>query len=161
MVRRIFLAALFLLLTGNFLSAAQPLPNKSDEIAKDFTLKDLGGNLVSLSDFKGKPVVLFFWTTWCPHCRGELNVLNEEYEKIKKDGAELLAIDAGEKPSKVDNFTKSHGLAFRVLVDEDTQVAQSYNIIGVPSYVFIDKRGYIAYRGHHFKKEIYSRLISQ
>lgn len=160
-VRRIFLTGLFLLSMQNFLCAVEPVKSGVDELAADFTLPDLENKEVSLSDFKGRPVILFFWATWCPHCRGELKTLNDEYEKIRNDAVELLGISTGETRFKVDNFTKTYHLAFRILLDEDTQVAQSYDIIGVPTFIFIDKQGRIVYRGHRFERKTYNQLISQ
>ena len=139
--------------------AAQPLKSVSDDLAADFTLLDLGKSRVSLSDFKDKPVILFFWTTWCPFCLNELKMLNNIYAEMTKDGVELLAINAGEPFYKVDNFAKRYNLAFRVLLDEDGEVSDSYGVMGVPTYIFIDKKGYIVSRRHSFSKKIYKDLI--
>lgn len=161
MVRRIFLGVLFLLSAAGFSSAAEPrIPDtdKGGEIAQDFTLKDLSGKQVSLSDFKDKPVILFFWSTTCPFCRDELNTLNREYERIKDEGVELFAISVREPGSKVNRFVKNFQPAFPVLLDEDTLVAQLYDIIGVPTYVFIDRGRNIVFRGHRFTEKKYNLL---
>jgi peroxiredoxin len=81
------------------------------------------------------------------------------YKEIVKDGLELLAINAGEPFYKVDNFAKRYNLAFRVLLDEDGEVSDSYGVMGVPTYIFIDKKGYIVSRRHSFSKKIYKDLI--
>jgi len=159
LVKKIGLVVLLFLSAQTLLFAAQPLKSKSGDLAANFNLSDLGNKRVSLSDFKDKPVILFFWTTWCHFCRGELKMLNNIYAELAKDGLELLVINIEEPFYKVDNFTKKYNLAFRVLLDEDGTVAYSYGVIGVPTYIFIDKKGYIVYRSHSFSEEIYKGLI--
>ena len=87
--RQMFTVSLFLVMlfsgTG-FLSAAARLSNDLtvSEIAPEFKLSSLSGNKASLSDFKGKPVILFIWATWCPYCVRELAYLEKSYVDIKK-----------------------------------------------------------------------------
>lgn len=128
----------------------------------DFKLQDLNQETVTLSNYRDKQVVLlFFWTTWCPYCRTELKVINDRYEKLAKDGLQVLAINVGESTSKVLNFTKRYNLAFRILLDKDTTVASSYRILGVPTYILIDKRGYIRFEDNRFPQGKYKDLISE
>lgn len=125
-------------------------------VAADFELHDLQGNTVTLSSYKDKqPVILFFWTTWCPFCRTELKVLSDKYPELIKDGFEVLAINVGEYPRVVDNFIKKHSLPYRVLLDKDTAVAGAYQLVGIPTYVVVDKKGYIRFKGHTFPKHKY------
>jgi peroxiredoxin len=77
--------------TGGVSVAKQP-----QKAAPNFRLKDLNQGQVELSSFKGKkPVVLFFWTTWCPYCLRELKHMNSLAEQLNKQGIELLAINSG------------------------------------------------------------------
>ena len=85
-MKKINLVVLSLVLVQNFLFAAQPLRTETSELATNFTLLDLENKEFSLSDFKGKPVILFFWTTWCPYCRGELKKLNTMHAQFLRDG---------------------------------------------------------------------------
>jgi peroxiredoxin len=155
-----------------FLSAGCPLAKeqpsekpaaeeqRQKEPAPDFTLQDLDENAFILSSYKDKqPVILFFWTTWCPFCRQELKTLKGLYPQLKKEGLELFAIDAGEPKHRVDNFIKKYMLDFKVLLDRDTNVAYSYDISGVPAYVLVDKKGYIVFKGHYFPLAEYKKLI--
>ncbi|MCX5702076.1 MAG: TlpA disulfide reductase family protein [Candidatus Omnitrophica bacterium] len=160
---RLFFLFFLLLSIQNYALAVQPLriQNNVETIAVDLKLLDSENNPVSLSDFKDKPVILFFWTTWCPYCRKELKALADKYENFKKDGLELLPINVGESASKVERFIRSYQLPFRVLLDEDTVVADSYNILGVPTYIYINKRGLIVSKGHYFSQGDYQKLISQ
>ncbi|MCX5703901.1 MAG: TlpA disulfide reductase family protein [Candidatus Omnitrophica bacterium] len=129
-------------------------------LAQDFILKDLNQNTVILSSYKNKqPVLLFFWTTWCPYCRGELKVLNGIYPELTKEGWEVFAIDVDEPAYRVESFLESYGLIFKVLLDKDAAVMESYGLFGVPTYVLVDKEGYIVFKDHYFPKGEYKKLI--
>lgn len=131
-------------------------------LAPDFTLQDLNQNTFTLSNYKNKQaVMLFFWTTLCPFCREELKFLKENYPDLAKDGLVLAAIDAGESFSRVENFTKSYNFPFRVLLDKDYAVAYDFGVMGVPTYVLVDKKGYVRIIEHYFPKEKYKSIISE
>ncbi|MDD5432331.1 MAG: TlpA disulfide reductase family protein [Candidatus Omnitrophica bacterium] len=130
--------------------------------APDFKLNDISGKEVSFSSLKGnKPVILFFWTTWCPYCRAELKELMNLSGDFKKDGVELLVIDVGEEKYKVESFLKARSLNLNVLLDNDSSVSQSYELLGVPTYVFITKAGEIALKDNSFSKDAYRLLITK
>lgn len=149
----LFSALLFGFFTFTNLSAAREMP------APDFKLEDLSGTTVELKSFKGKrPVLLFFWTTWCPYCQRELKVLNTRLENLEKTGVELIAIDVGEPASRVNRVVKNYNLAFKVFLDEDSSVANSYGILGVPTFVLVDKKGYISFVDNYFPDEEIKRL---
>jgi peroxiredoxin len=129
-------------------------------LAPDFSLQDLNKNTYTLSSYRSKqPVILFFWTTWCHFCRRELKMLKDIYPQLQKDGAELLAISVKEPAYKVDNFLKGYVLNFKVLLDRYATVAAAYDILGVPTFVLIDKKGRIVFRTNYFPKEKYKELI--
>lgn len=156
----VFLFTAMFLLSSVCLEAAEPLAKKVS-LAEDFKLIDLNKRTFSLSDYKGKqPLMLFFWTTWCPFCRKELKVLSDNYDNLKKDGIEILAIDVGEPDSKVDSFLKNQALAFTVLLDKDSIAARAYEVLGVPTYVLINKRGEIVQQDNRFP-ENYKDLVSK
>lgn len=139
------------LLFSAFISFGYAAENKS---APAFQLMDLNDKLVSLNDYKDKQaVILFFWTTWCPYCREELKQLNQEYAGFARDSIELLAINVGEPKYKVEPFVLSHKLNFEVLLDKDSLVADAYELMGVPTYVVVNKSGQIVSAGNHFPKE--------
>lgn len=130
--------------------------------APDFTLRDLSQKSFTLGNYKDKQaVLLFFWTTWCPFCRTELKILKERYPELAKEGLELGAINAGESASKVENFAKSYNLPFRVLLDTDTSVSGDFGILGIPTYILVDKEGYVCLTTHYFPKEKYKSIISK
>jgi peroxiredoxin len=128
----------------------------------DFQLKDVNQETVILSSYIDKqPVLLFFWTTWCPYCRKELKIINSRYGELTKEGLELLPINVGESPERVNNFLKKDSLAFRVLLDQNGDAANSFGILGVPTYILIDKKGKILFQGHTFPEKEYKKLISR
>jgi len=129
--------------------------------APNLQLSDLNGTLYSLSEYKDKqqPVILFFWTTWCPYCRQELRVLKDKYEELLTDGWELFAVNVGESASKVDSFIKNASLPFKVLLDKTASVTKSFGVFGVPTYVVIGKDGLIRAMEHYFPEDTIKELI--
>jgi peroxiredoxin len=135
------------------LTAAAPKEEKKD-LAPNFVLKDLDQIKVELSSFKDKkPVVLFFWTTWCPYCQKALKNLNRDLPQLSHEGYEILAINAGEPEAKVARFVKSNGLAFRVILDVDSKASDAYRVYGVPVYFLVDKKGYLRLSDNYFPRE--------
>jgi peroxiredoxin len=115
--------------------------------ASDFTLRDLDGKQVHLSDFGGKVVLLDFWATWCVPCQAELPQLEELYEKNKDAGLVVvgIAMDGPESVAQVLPFAHRYNLSFPTLLDEETRVVNAYNPQRIaPMTVLIDKRGIIA-----------------
>lgn len=116
--------------------------------ATDFTLRDLEGRQVQLSDYLGKNVVLInFWATWCLPCQAELPLLQQIYDKHKDKGLVILAVsmDGPETVAQVPGHAQRYGLSFPVLLDEETKVVAAYNPKRTaPLTVEIDRRGQIA-----------------
>lgn len=109
------------------------------KLAPDFTLLDLNGQQVSLSDFRGKYVLINFWATWCKYCDAEMPDLQRLY-----DGNEdlvVLAVNVQEEKGVVENYIKKGGYDFPVVLDQDGQVAISYLVSAFPTSYFVDKEG--------------------
>ncbi len=133
----------------------------SSKLAPDFTLNDVYQNAYTLSSYKDKQaVILLFWTTWCPFCRKELKVLNGLYSGLAEDGVEVLSINAGEDPNTVQNFVENNNLAYRVLLDRDNHVSTLYGLIGVPTYILINKQGEIVFKENYFPANEYKDLLA-
>jgi len=157
---KFFLISGIIFLTGISCIQAKSPEGKEKEVALDFKLQDLSKNSVALSDYKGKkPVAIIFWTTWCPYCRSELNNLNQKYPQLAKEGWEVLAIDVEEPSSLVEAFLKKRPLTFKVLLDLDAQVAHSYGLFGVPTYILVNKEGFVVFKDNYFPEDKYRELI--
>ena len=145
-----------------FLIASARLPQELSvgEIAPEFQLSSLSGKNVALSDFKGKPVILFIWATWCPYCVRELAYLEKSYTDIKKNGVELLAIDSGEPKERVARYLNNRKIEFPILLDTDSRISYVYNVIGIPTLVLVDAQGKIKFQGNNLP-ENYLQILSQ
>lgn len=128
--------------------------------APDFRLIDTKGELVDLASFKDKKsLILLFWTTWCPYCRRAMRDLNQEYAQLESLDIEVLAINIMERASRIKLFLSSFPVKFKILLDRDGRVADSYHLVGVPTYVLIDKRGRVRFNKNYFPKSDYQRLL--
>lgn len=115
-------------------------------ISPNFTIEDMEGNIVSLDDFKGKPVFINFWASWCGPCRDEMPFIDEAYQKYK-DQIGFLMINEIEtekkKLSSVESFMQEFNLSFPVLLDRQSKVADLYKVYGYPTSYFINSNGTI------------------
>lgn len=121
----------------------------------DFTLTSLDGKNVTLSELRGKKVVLNFWATWCPPCKAEMPHMQNYYEQYaKKDNVEIIAVNltseerdvtADAKIDSVMTFRDSFDLTFPILLDQDPKnsIGIAYQILTIPTTYFIDSNGYI------------------
>lgn len=143
-----------------FLSAVKLLSAQGNLPAPDFQLQDTRQDIVTLSSYKNKqPVILLFWASWSPFCQKELSVLNDMYAGLIKEGIEVLSINSGESPDKVDDFIRNYNLAYRVLLDKDTQASGLFQTKGFPTYVLIDEKGNIVFQDDYFPYTEYKDLI--
>lgn len=103
-------------------------------------LTNLDGEMVSLSDFKGKPVLVNFWATWCPPCLAEMPLIQEYADRYKNDLV-VLAINAGEDESVVRDFVTVHNLTLIILLDPANVASAQHRIYGYPTSLFFDADG--------------------
>ncbi len=130
---------------SNAASTILPTISNMNQAAPDFTLTNLQGEAVKLSDFKGKKVIINFWATWCKYCVTEM----PDIEKFHQNNPNVVILGVNVDPSSdVARFVKDKGLTFPILLDNEMKVATSYLIQPLPTTYFIDEEG-IAY----FKKE--------
>ncbi len=117
---------------------------KVGDAAPDFSLMDLTNRSVSLSDYRGKKVVLLdFWATWCGPCRMEMVGLQALLDKFKGKDFEILSLDQGESADQVRQFITRKQYGFHALLDTDGQVGAKYGVRGIPTLVLIDRNGAI------------------
>ena len=137
---------------------------ESGILAPDFTFPGLDGKMVSLSDYKGKVVLVNIWATWCPPCVREMPSMEKLYAKFNNDGFTILAIDMMEEADSVRAFKEEYKLNFPILLDFDGSVAQFYNVMSIPTTYIVDQEGYIigsAIGTRDWASEIAFMLINQ
>jgi peroxiredoxin len=130
-LRILFLAVFISLILGSSKAA----------LASEIILNDLNGRTVQLSNYLGKPVILFFWTTWCPYCRKELKKLNQEYSALTQEVIVVLGVNVSETDYKVKKFFEGYSLNFKILLDRSGLLSDKYDLLGVPTYVLLDAFG--------------------
>lgn len=132
------------------------------EPASDFTLQDLDGKRVSLSDYKGQVVLLNFWATWCPPCTAEmpdLNALHQEHNLPR--GLVVIGVNQQETAVVVRPYVDQRSLVFPILLDTDGRVAvRRFAVRGLPMSFIIDREGVIrdAWAGRIEKEAMLARL---
>ena len=135
-------------------SSAAPTSEQSSEsaapaavLAPDFTVYDASGKAVKLSEFRGKPVVLNFWASWCGYCKEEMPEFNEAYKKYQSS-VQFLFVDwtdgSRETQSEGAAFLKSEGYSFPAYYDLKQNAVTAYELTGIPATFYIDRQGRLA-----------------
>ena len=111
-------------------------------VAPAFTLNRLEGpGKVSLASYRGKPVVLNFWASWCEPCKGEAKVLERDWSSYRSRGVVFLGVDYHDLASDARRFVSAHALTFTMLEDGSGKVTGSYGISQVPETYVLDRQG--------------------
>ena len=113
------------------------------ELAPDFQAQTLDGHTISLSDLRGKPVLINFWATWCSPCHAEMPYLQQIHEEWSDEGLILLAVNIGESPAAVEEFAQVYNLTLPVLLDINGAAAQQYGVPPLPTTFFVDRYGVV------------------
>ena len=137
----VIVAAVFLLFSKS--STQSVSPAQVGQRLGDFSLTDIHGQTVRLSDYAGKVVLLNAWATWCPPCRAEIPDLNAYYLAHKDDGFVLLGIDAGELAGTVAAFVHQENLAYPMLVDPNISLLSSLGVHGFPTSILVGSDGMV------------------
>lgn len=111
--------------------------------APDFTLTSSKGKQLRLEGFRGRPVLLNFFTTWCGPCRSEMPGMQSAYETYGPQGLVLVAVDLGDSPEDVGAYRDELGLDFPLLIDQESRVGSQYGVSSYPRTFFIDRDGVI------------------
>ena len=113
------------------------------EVSYDFTLQDLEGKPISLSDYKGKVVFIDFWATWCPPCRASIPAVEKLYEQYKdNEDFAVLGINLQEDKDTIVKFMKKQKMNYPILLS-DKKVIANYRITSIPRFFIIDRDGEI------------------
>ena len=136
---------------------------ENDNLAPDFTVYDLEGNAHKLSDFRGKPVIVNFWASWCNPCKNEMPAFEEKYLQYKDDIHFLmvnLTDGSQETVETAQGYIDGQGYTFPVYFDTDYSGAIAYGVSAVPATYFIDENGsLIAYGKGSLSQEQLQRGI--
>ncbi|HEY9060458.1 MAG TPA: TlpA disulfide reductase family protein [Pseudobacteroides sp.] len=128
-------------------AAVSPEPDSGTlKMADDFTLTDLNGNQVTLSELKGKNVFLNFFATWCSPCKRELPDIQKIEEEYKDKDLLVYLVDLGEDENTVKEFLKKNNYTFNVLMDINSDAGNLYRTTEIPTSFFINKEGRIVVR---------------
>jgi peroxiredoxin len=93
--------------------------------------------------FVGRPLVIRFWADWCKFCEGEMKAIEAVYQRHKAKGLEVLAINAGQDKATVAAFVRKIGVSYPALMDEQSKIARSYGVVGLPTTYFVDGKGIV------------------
>jgi len=126
-----------------------------EKMAPDFTLLTSKGQKRNMTEFRdGSNAIIFFWATWCPHCRRELRELNRQRHQFMKDRIKIILVDVGEDAATVGKYLKKNKIEFDVFLDEENSLTVPYNIIGIPTFIFVGKSGKVLGVEHVLPKDL-------
>ncbi len=125
-------------------SSAPPSPQVGFT-APGFTLNSLAGQPITLSDLRGKVVVLNLWASWCPPCRAEMPALNAVYEKFREQGLIVLGVNTTFQDDEANARAaiRDWGVTFPIVFDRDSATSRQYRVQAMPTTFFIGRDGVI------------------
>ncbi len=129
--------------------------------APDFSLADMDGEVFTLSQYRGKPVIINFWATWCPPCREELPSMNRAWAKIKDQGIVMIAVNVGENEDTIFSFTGDYPIDFLLLLDQTGDTINQWPIKGLPTTFVVDPNGRLHYRAIGARQWDSDQLLDQ
>jgi peroxiredoxin len=120
---------------------------KLGELAPNFQLRDLDGHLVTLSELRGKVVLLNFWATWCGPCRVEMPAMEQLYRMFSRKDFEILAVSIDAQGEAVTRpFQQEYHLTFPILHDSDYRVGLMYGARSLPMTFLVDRQGVVRHQ---------------
>jgi len=149
------------------LPAPAPAPHAQDagvgpgQTAPDFQLPPVGGGKAfNLSQFKGKPVVLVFWATWCPPCRREIPALKGLYETYTAKGVQVITVTINYRQNEQDviQFRQKYELPYLILWDKENKVSDAWGVDGIPTNFVLDRKGIVRFRSNGLDEDLVQAL---
>ncbi len=136
---------MLVLLLSSLAACKEDVPkNNVGSVAQAFFTTYMDGKAVRFpEDFRGKPVVIRFWADWCPTCEGEMKSFELVYQKRHAQGLQVLAVNTGQDKDTVAAFMRKIGVSYPALMDERSDIARQYAIIGLPTTFFVGSDGII------------------
>lgn len=110
---------------------------------QEVRLTGLDGREVRIADFRGRPLWVFFWATWCPPCQQETPDVRDAFEAHRDEGLLVLAIDIQEPVEVVSDYVELYDLRYTIGIDTDGTIMATYGVFGLPTHYFIDRDGLI------------------
>lgn len=134
----------------------------------NFTLEDIMGDSHSLSQYRGKVVLVNFWASWCPPCVHEIPSMSELYDEMNNRGFTILAINIGESPDDIRRFMKNYPVNFPVLLDPHKDLTKEWKVFAFPTSYLLDSKGIVRYSvagaidwNSEESRKVISELISE
>jgi peroxiredoxin len=129
---------------GSTTQGAIPAP-QAGFAAPDFTLETPDGEAITLSNLRGRPVLINLWASWCGPCRAEMPAIEAVYNTYKDEGFTVLAVNATNQDDRAAavQFVEAHNLTFPILLDLSGEVSRQYALRALPSTFFVDQDGII------------------
>lgn len=123
--------------------------------APDFSLPSIDGENIKFSEFRGDDkAIVFFWATWCPHCRTQLQELSKNSKAITDQGVKIIAVDYGEDVKTVKRYVERNNIDVPMVVDQENELEEKYSLIGVPTFFYVDNQGIVKASEHQLVKDI-------
>jgi len=173
----IFLLTFFSLLIAGILSDKTPKINMgvnsilgevrvSAPIGSTFELENLLGEKINLSDYKGKPLLIDFWSSWCGPCIKEAKILSEAEKEWKFRGIEFIGIAVWDNQNQINQFIENYDIQYDIVIDKNGYTAVDFGVIAVPEKFFVRSDGSFAFKvnGPNNKKSLdayLSRLLDE
>ena len=131
--------------------AVSSMVGASSALAPSFTLPSRGGDKVSLTQLKGKVVMLNFWASWCGPCRQEMPLLEQMHKRYSALGFTLVGVNVDANSKDAEEWLSKTPVSFPVLFDRESKVSKLYDVSAMPSTVFIDRKGNVRYLHKGYK----------
>ncbi len=131
--------------------ASTSLVGASASMAPAFSLPSRGGDTVSLSQLKGRVVMLNFWASWCGPCRQEMPLLDQMHKRYSALGFTLVGVNVDANSKDAEEWLSRTPVSFPVLFDRESKVSAMYDVKAMPSTVFIDRKGNVRYLHKGYK----------